>query len=77
MVFDMVIVSEDHSDDDKNDRVIGVAVFENNTILRAGGEIYRMADCISDAAAGKMRDIFRQNDLPCDVKYHLVVHGSG
>ena len=76
-IFDMVVVPDDYTDDDKNDRVIGLALFENNTIRRAGGEIYRTARPVPEEAVTKMREVFLLNGLPQDIGYHLVVHGSG
>ena len=75
-VFDMVVIPEDLIDDDNNDRVIGIALLENNTIRRAGGEVYRSAEFVSEDIVVRMRDIFRTNGLHQEVRYHLVVHGG-
>jgi hypothetical protein len=76
-LFDVVVIPDDPADDDNNDRVIGITIFENNTIRRAGGEVYRTTHIVTEDAIQKMRGIFRSNGLSQEIAYHLVVHGSG
>ena len=66
-LFDVVVIPDYPADDDSNDRVIGIALFENNTIRRAGGELYRTARMVREDAIQKMRDIFRSNGLSQEI----------